>query len=469
MHDRSPRTILVVLWTLVTALGLAASAVAVVLPTDFGADDGVPFVPLRPAASGLQTEVHNLQTNEWFATLYDALADPDTVSGHTLEVVAPSITEGQVLVSKSVTIQGQSGTEVVQMGVDTGTSGDSRGWFVVDAGVHVTVQNLVFDGSGHLVYQGFRVKGTAAFDHCTFRSIQYEPSGPTYQGQGVSALGNVTVTGCTFEQIGRVGVLLWGTGVTAGLVEDCLYTGKGAGDYLEYGFELNAGAVATVQRNQVFACLGTTPDGWDSSGMMMSTFSGSGTTATFTSNVLIGNLRGIQVGAELSEPPDSSTATAAFNRIVDNTEIGLGSASLGTVLTENNWWGCNAGPGAVDCDTAPGAQDYSPWLTLTLTAVPSTLMTGEISDLTAATTLNSDGVDTSGLGAILDGTEIAFSGTLGTVAPATAGTAGGVAMATYTAGGVVGIGSATDELDYQTVTVPIEIVIPVELMRFTVE
>jgi len=276
----------------IVGLVLAGVAGAAVLPSDFGADDGQPFVPSRPPLSDRQTEVQNLDTGEWFATIFDALADPDTLDGHTLQVVAASIVEGQVLVGKSVTIQGATGTEVVQMGVDTGTSGDSSAWFVVDTGVTVTVRDLVFDGSGHLVYRGFRIKGAATIEDCTFRDIQYQPSGPAYQGQAVTSAGNSTVRRCTFEQIGRLGVLFATTGVTSGLAEDNVYTGKGAGNYLEYGFEISGGAIATYRRNTVTNVLGATPGGSDSAGMLISTFSAPGTTGTFTSNVLLGNLRG---------------------------------------------------------------------------------------------------------------------------------------------------------------------------------
>jgi hypothetical protein len=448
---------------------LAGAAGAAVLPSDFGADDRRTFVPSRPSLSPRQTEVQNLNTGEWFGTIFDALADPDTLDGHTLQVAATSIVEGQVLVGKSVTLQGATGAEVVQMGVDTGTTGDFRGWFVVDTGVTVTVRHLTFDGSGHLVYQGFRVKGGATIEDCTFRFIQYEASGPTYQGEAVAAAGNTTVRRCTFEQIGRVGVLFSGTGVTAGLAEDNVYTGKGAGNHLDYGLEIAGGAVATIRRNTVTACLGTTPDGSHSAAMLISTYSAPGTTGTFTSNVILGNRGGLRVGAEPSVPPDTSNAVAAFNRIAGNVDFGIASVSTGTVVTENNWFGCNAGPGAFGCDLATGTQDHDPWLTLTLTAVPPSVVTGQTSALTAATTINSDGTDTSGLGFILDGTEIAFSCTLGTVAPGTVGTTGGVAGSVYTAGAVVGPGSATAALDNQAVTVSLGIVVPVELMSFTVE
>ncbi len=451
------------------SLILAGAAGAAVLPSDFGGDGGGTFVPSRPPVSDRQTEVQNLDTGEWFATIFDALGDSDTLDGHTLQVTAASIVEGQVLVGKSVTIQGATGAEVVQMGVDTGTTGDASAWFVVDTGVTVTVRDLVFDGSGHLVYRGFRVKGSATIEDCTIRNIQYEPSGPAYQGQAVAAAGNSIVRRCTFEQIGRLGVLFATTGVTSGLAEDNVYVGKGAGNYLEYGLEISSGATATYRRNTITNVLGATPGGNDSAAMLISTYSAPGTTGTFTSNVLLGNLRGLQIGAELSVPPDTSTATAAFNRIVGNVDMGIGSVSVGAVMTENNWFGCNAGPGAVGCDLATGTQDYDPWLTLTITAVPAILVTGQTSAITAAVVVNSDGVDTSGLGFILDGTEIALSGTLGTVAPATVGTLGGVVGSVYTAGASLGMGSATAVLDNQSVTTPIEIVIPVELMRFSVD
>ena len=109
-------------WKVVRMLALAALvslvgpvAGASVLPTDFGADDGQPFEPSRPSLSGLQTEVQNLNTGEWFATIFDALADPDTLNGHTLQVAAALLIEGQVLVSKSVTLQGASGPLQVQL------------------------------------------------------------------------------------------------------------------------------------------------------------------------------------------------------------------------------------------------------------------------------------------------------------------------------------------------------------------
>ena len=54
------------------------------------------------------------------------------------------------------------------------------------------------------------------------------------------------MTNCTFTNIGRIGVIYFGADVTAGVVSGCTYTGKGAGDWLDYGVELGGGAVATL-------------------------------------------------------------------------------------------------------------------------------------------------------------------------------------------------------------------------------
>ena len=55
----------------------------------------------------------------------------------------------QVVIDKSLKIEGQvvgGVLPVVSIGFSTGTSGDSRGWFLVQAGAVLDVKDLVFDG-----------------------------------------------------------------------------------------------------------------------------------------------------------------------------------------------------------------------------------------------------------------------------------------------------------------------------------
>lgn len=417
---------------------------------------GEPFAGLRATQEVLGAAVLNVDTGMTFASIQAAINAAS--AGDTLEIQVANLPEGQVLVDRSLTLRGQTGTEVVSMAVDTGTSGDNRAWFLVNAGVDLQVRDLTFDGTGRLVWQAFRHRGTGSFESCRFQNIQYNPS-VNYQGTAIVVLdsGDLEVRNCTFENVGRVGMLAFGAGVTSTVFENNTYIGKGGGDWLDYGFEVGGGASATATGNSITACLGVaSADGSTSAGMLASTFFGAGTQLQVTSNLLLGNTTGLAVGFNAS---DTTAATAAFNRIFDNGSSGIRSDSTTAVTAENNWWGCNDGPGAAGCDgiLGSGAVDGEPWLILSLSAAPPTLPLGGTSLLTARVTENSDGADTAGLGTIPDGTEILFDGAgLGPVAPPQAGTVTGLATSQLTAQNP-GFGDVAAALDNQVVTTPVEI------------
>ena len=193
------------------------------------------------------------------------------------------------------------------------------------------------------------------------------------------------------------------------------------------------------------------------------------------SNNILNNATGVLIQS-------NGSATLSFNRIVSNT-IGLNNATSNPINAENNWWGCNFGPGVggagcagtpngVICtlpDSAstghknkPGADvsclvDFDPWLVLGLTAVPNTILAGGTSTLTADLTFNSDNVDTHLSGNIPDGTPVAFAGNaFGSVAPSSTSTTSGKANSTYT-GTAPGTGDVSTTVDMQTVSTPITV------------
>jgi hypothetical protein len=153
-------------------------------------------------------------------------------------------------------------------------------------------------------------------------------------------------------------------------------------------------------------------------------------------------------------------ANFSFNRIVGNI-TGINNID-GIVTAENNWWGCNfgAGAGGTGCaattNGVTGTIDANPWLVLRLTAVPTMILTGGTSTLTADLTFNSDNVDTHLMGNIPNLTPVAFAGVNGTVAPANTSTSSGKATSTYT-GTVAGAGSASATVDQQTVSASITV------------
>jgi parallel beta-helix repeat protein len=81
------------------------------------------------------------------------------------------------------------------------------------------------------------------------------------------------------------------------------------------------------------------------------------------------------------------------NNIYGNAGDGMENQIGATVDAENNWWGCDGGPGAGGCDTVVGNVDYDPWLTASSTATATGTGTasfaaascGSISGLTSVT------------------------------------------------------------------------------------
>ncbi|MGE0132507.1 MAG: right-handed parallel beta-helix repeat-containing protein [Blastocatellales bacterium] len=180
---------------------------------------------------------------------------------------------------------------------------------------------------------------------------------------------------------------------------------------------------------------------------------------TITGNTLVGGaghaLRISDIGTGAAS---AANITVNCNRIVNYGLTGAtvdAGAYTGTLNLENNWWGCNAGPGGAGCNTVSGAADFNPWLTLALAAAPPNPVVGGTSTLTASLKMNSNGVLAPCT--VPDGTPVAFAGTGGTVNPANTATSGGMAMSTYTAGNTPGAFSASTTVDNQTVSTVINV------------
>ncbi len=331
-----------------------------VSPTDPGQDAGTAPSPIllsaeAPMASPATADVLNQNTGLTYGTIAEALADAATLDGHVLEVVVSPHTEGIVNVNKSVTILGGGGGAVILAGASTGSAGDARAWFLISA-PDVVFRDLTFDGTGYAVYQAIRSWGDGLLvEHCAFQNIRYD----LYHGMAVVGYANTTVTGCTFTNIERIGVFLFGAGVTAGEVSGCTYTGKGAVDGLDYGIELGGGAVASLTGNSITGCTGVAAsDGSGSAGVLITTYFGGGTTGILNNNALTGNSVGLYMGYD---DADASTVTAFDNDFSGNPE----GAAVNTSLTNRmnasgNWWG-SADPAAVAA-LLFGDIDYTPWL-----------------------------------------------------------------------------------------------------------
>lgn len=335
-------------------------------------------------------------------------------SGSTVNVLSGMYVEtGQIHVTSDINLVGADRTmTTISPGFDTGSSGDSRGFFLVDSGVTFNISDVTIDGTGQKVWQAIRHKGQGTVTNVDFREIKF----PTYHGTGMAVFGNgnVDVTNCTFGEIGRIGVQYFGPGVTGSIFSGNTYTGKGDGDFLDYAVEVGAGAVAAINDNMISGNRGVaSSDGSTSAGILVTTFFGAGTSAdivgntisestsgiavgfgeddgstvTIENNELLSNEDGIRVasaasltatgnfihdnasdGISLAEDTDGPVVSAVlnYNCFENNGDFGVKNLTGSLVDAENNWWGDASGPSG----EGPGTGDavstdvvFSPWLT----------------------------------------------------------------------------------------------------------
>ncbi len=264
-------------------------------------------------------------------------------------------------------------------GFDTSSSGDARGWFLVNSGEEFSAFDLTFDGNGQKVWQAVRHKGSGSFNNVAFEDIQFDASGPSYAGNAIAAFGamsDIDVVNSSFANIGRIGVLYFGAGTT-GQFENNTYTGKGAGDHLDYALDISAGAHVNVLGNTITNNLGVaSSDGSTSAGVLVSTFFGGGTVANIQNNFITGNTTGVFIGYDAS---DSSTVTIHSNDLSGNT---TGAISTNPVVeASGNYWGVS-GPVVAGA----GTVNTAPYLTSGTDTQPG--VPGFQGDFTSLTTLN---------------------------------------------------------------------------------
>ena len=303
--------------------------------------------------------------------------------GDTVMVAAGTYVESPgTVISKNLTIVGAgSATTIIKPSGDTASNGEM---FLVNPGITFHISDVTLDGTGKKVWYALKYKGRGSVTDCDFKNIQYEPSGPSYQGIAILAYGeaydatidfddNVDITGCTFTGIGRVGVLYFGPGITDSTYSGNTYVGKGNGDWLDYALDVGSGPNVAITGSTVSNCTGVaSSDGSTSGGYMVTDYYKSwcpaynSTEATITENDIFGCTSGICVGYDGT---DASIVVAHYNNLVGN-DYGVDSTAP-LVHAEYNWWGANDGPGPV----GPGSGDnvstyvnYDSWTTQDVTS-----------------------------------------------------------------------------------------------------
>jgi hypothetical protein len=333
---------------------------------------------------------------------------------------------------------------------------------------HGNPTGSAFEGGG-----GIYVKNTVtmSLDHVNVLNNTANTSGGGIWNEGSLTISNSTVSGNQANGEGG-GIRNAGTPVASLTITNSTISnntaefGGGIHDSTDGGVNLTITG-STISGNQaVDRPGGPVGDFGDGGGIHVNTDGGVNITkSTISGNTAARNGGGIYFADDPASGSPVAALTMSYNRLVGNTAV-IGSGlfrSSGTATAEKNWWGCNSGPSAGPCNTVAGSVDFTPWIVLTHTASPNTILTGQASTLTAGFLKNSDGsANVAGDLGALAGVPIAFgSPVLGTLSGAqTTIQSSGTATATYTAGSTPGAGSAIATVDSATATANITVSAP---------
>jgi hypothetical protein len=314
-----------------------------------------------------------------------------------IEVKVADFTEpGQIHVNKSVTLQGQGkGLTTLRSNYNTTTADHGVAaaiWIYSEPGVTFHLKDMTLDANGINTKYAVVFKDDGSVTNVGFNEIKHSGWSVGY-GIAVQVLdGDVDVTGCTFTNIGRIGVH-YRAGVISGAVisgtfDGNTYTGKGAINGLDYALDISGDATVTVTNNTITNCLGVaSSDGSTSGAVMATTFfpylQNLPNNVTIENNILTGNTAGVVVGYDEN---DASNVTVHNNDLSGNTN-GV-SSIVKTVNATCNWWG-STDPTAVEASTE-GYVQFLPFLVSNNLVAPDCSGTGPVTVWDAShTTLKS--------------------------------------------------------------------------------
>ncbi|MFA5971107.1 MAG: right-handed parallel beta-helix repeat-containing protein [Lentimicrobiaceae bacterium] len=305
-----------------------------------------------PACDGVVPPVYNTNGPLYYYSIQDAIDAGATVDHDVIRVAVADFTEpGLIRVTKSLTIEGLGKTATtVRCNVNTSNGGhndDAAAWILGSTDKTMTIRDMTLDATGKNVTYGIRFRNDGEVTNVALNQIK---TSNQYYGTAVQVLdGNVDVKGCTFTNIGRIGVhyrngVIPGA-VISGLYDNNSYTGKGDGDWLDYALDISGGTTVTVSNSTVTGNTGVAlSDGSTSAGVMATTYFPYSlnvpNNVTITDNTLNGNTTGITVGYDAN---DVSVVVAHGNKIFGNGSFGV--QSTGPVVdATSNWWGDASGP-----------------------------------------------------------------------------------------------------------------------------
>src|SRR5690606_6639198 len=268
----------------------------------------------------------------------------------------------------------------------------SQAWWLVEQGVNFGLSDLTIDGGdadGTRVTYAIRNHGHTTIDNVAFQNIVDGSragiavasfGGVVAGGGGAGTYGasSLNVSNSTFDNIGRIGVLIKGDGSVAH-IEGNRFTGKGEGDWLDYAVEVGASGTATIIGNTITNNYGEAlSDGSTSAGVLVTSYYGGASNVVLENNVITGNFAAVALGyggADVS-------VVEAFNNDFSGNTYGLNLNSAAVADFSGNRWGYDTDTDVLGYITGDaGLADFSVFLTSGVDTDGATGFQGDFSDL----------------------------------------------------------------------------------------
>ncbi len=296
-----------------------------------------------------------------YATLQAAITA--AVDGDTIIIAAGTYTEvGQIAITKNLVIRGAgAATTIIKPDADY-----AAGWWTVAAGKSLVLRGVTLDCAGKVVNYGVVNDGTGAVRECVLKNIR----AADYVGIAIESHGNLDVTGCTFQNIERVGVRATNSTCTIG---GNVFLGKGsATPNLNYFLEIRSNCNIGIYNNRISDCSGVASGIWGSCAIQA--YSDwpvfQQTTVSIKGNTIRNCGGGVVFGTY--DATDTTIGTLAYNDLSGTSDYALWAASTVAAVAENNYWNAAGEPQSgqvvttgTDLNdvvyTAP-SPDTDPWL-----------------------------------------------------------------------------------------------------------
>ncbi len=234
----------------------------------------------------------------------------------------------------------------------------------------------VLVGDGGAIYNN---GGNLTINTSTFTSNAAANAGAIFSGNGNCNITGSIFTGNSAASVGGAIVNMIGTMKVTGST----FTGNTAA----FGGAINNGGLGSGGTLEVTNCTFTSNTALDILGIPGSggAISNGGGTMLVTCSTFTGNTAGIYEGKCTGSAifNGGGDATINFNRIVGN------SPSNGEIAGERidatlNWWGSNLSPVGKINELYGGSILFDPWITLNITANPTSILNGGSSTVTAS-------------------------------------------------------------------------------------